>query len=384
MEKNKGIASVVANCIDSINKSAENLKEEAKKTADSNEVKENLDTSENVAENDVTNAEDKKNIYDLLEDEIMKADVSTDEKNKQLSKLLKARGQKINLLLVGATGSGKSSTINSIFNTQMAKVGIGVDPETKDIECYQLENLTIWDTPGIGDVKEKDEEYAKQIVKKLSEVDAEGTPIIDLVMVIIDGSSRDLHSTYDLINNVIVPAITPKNAHRILIAVNQADLAMKGTHWNTEENCPDDVLKEFLEKKCESIKQRIFEGTGIEITPMYYCAGYTDENNIQNKPYNLTKLLYHIVLSLPAEKRIAIAENLNNDKSMWECDDKEYDYKSGISQSFGEVFWETTENFAEKGFVGGGMVLGLPGAIVGGLVCGAAGAVLGFFKGLFS
>lgn len=384
MEKNKGIASVVANCIDSINKSAENLKEEAKKTADSNEVKENLDTSENVAENDVTNAEDKKNIYDLLEDEIMKSDVSTDEKNKQLSKLLKARGQKINLLLVGATGSGKSSTINSIFNTQMAKVGIGVDPETKDIECYQLENLTIWDTPGIGDVKEKDEEYAKQIVKKLSEVDAEGTPIIDLVMVIIDGSSRDLHSTYDLINNVIVPAITPKNAHRILIAVNQADLAMKGTHWNTEENCPDDVLKEFLEKKCESIKQRIFEGTGIEITPMYYCAGYTDENNIQNKPYNLTKLLYHIVLSLPAEKRIAIAENLNNDKSMWECDDKEYDYKSGISQSFGEVFWETTENFAEKGFVGGGMVLGLPGAIVGGLVCGAAGAVVGFFKGLFS
>lgn len=384
MDKNKGIASVVANCIDSINKTVTTSPEEAQMETEHKEVNENLETAENVTIEETTKTDDKKNIYDLLEEEIMKADAPTEEKNKQLSKLVKVRGQKINLMLVGATGSGKSSTINSIFNTKMAKVGIGVDPETKDIECYQLENLTIWDTPGIGDVKEKDDEYTKQIIKKLSEVDENGTPIIDLVMVVIDGSSRDLHSTYDMINNVIVPSLTNENAHRILIAVNQADMAMKGNHWDTENNCPDDTLKDFLEKKCDSIKQRIFEGTGIEITPMYYCAGYTDENDVQSKPYNLTKLLYHIVLSLPAEKRIAIAENLNSNKSMWECDDEECDYKSGISQSFGEIFWETTGNFAEKGFMGGGMVLGLPGAIVGGLVCGAAGAVVGFFKGLFS
>lgn len=384
MDKNKSIASVVANCIDSINNTVGGITAEAKKETENKDVNENLEAAENVSVDETPKTEDKKNIYDLLEEEIMKADAPAEEKNKQLSKLVKARGQKINLMLVGATGSGKSSTINSIFNTKMAKVGIGVDPETKDIECYQLENLTIWDTPGIGDVKEKDDEYAKQIIKKLSEVDENGTPIIDLVMVVIDGSSRDLHSTYDMINNVIVPSLTKENAHRILIAVNQADMAMKGNHWDVENNCPDETLTDFLEKKCDSIKQRIFEGTGIEITPMYYCAGYTDENDVQNKPYNLTKLLYHIVLSLPAEKRIAIAENLNDNKSMWECDDQKCDYKSGISQSFGEIFWETTGNFAEKGFVGGGMVLGLPGAIVGGLVCGAAGAVVGFFKGLFS
>lgn len=95
-------------------------------------------------------------------------------------------------------------------------------------------------------------------------------------MVVIDGSSRDLHSTFDMINNVIVPSITKENAHRILIVVNQADMAMKSNHWNAENNCPDDKLKDFLEKKCDSIKQTIFEGTGIEITPMYYCAEYKD------------------------------------------------------------------------------------------------------------
>ncbi len=325
-----------------------------------------------------------KNIYEMLEEEIMKAEVPTEEKNRQLSKLLKARGQKINLMLVGATGSGKSSTINSIFNTKMAKVGIGVDPETKDIECYQLENLTIWDTPGIGDSAEKDAEYANQIVKKLSEVDSEGVPVIDLVMVVIDGSSRDMTSTFEMINNIIVPSITKENMHRVLIAVNQADVAMKGQHWDSENNCPDDVLKEFLEEKCKSIRKRILDATGFDIKPMYYCAGYTDENEVQNKPYNLTKLLYHIVLSLPAEKRIAIAENLNDNSEMWECDDNETDYKEAISQSFGEIVWDTTEEFAEKGFVGGGMVLGMPGAIVGGVVCGIAGAIVGVFKGLFA
>ena len=74
-----------------------------------------------------------KSIYELLEKEIMDSDLSDAEKNKKLSKLLKARGQKINLMLVGATGSGKSSTINSLFNTSVAKVGVGVDPETANI-----------------------------------------------------------------------------------------------------------------------------------------------------------------------------------------------------------------------------------------------------------
>ena len=81
----------------------------------------------------------KTNIYESLEKEIMKSNLSEAEKNKHLSKLLKARGQKINILLTGATGSVQSSIINSLFDTSVAKVGVGVEPETADIECYQLD-----------------------------------------------------------------------------------------------------------------------------------------------------------------------------------------------------------------------------------------------------
>ena len=46
--------------------------------------------------------------------------------------------ENVNLLLVGATGSGKSSTINAMFNMQVAKVGVGVDPETACIEKVRI------------------------------------------------------------------------------------------------------------------------------------------------------------------------------------------------------------------------------------------------------
>lgn len=324
-----------------------------------------------------------KSIYELLEKEIMDSELSEAEKNKKLSKLLKARGQKINLMLVGATGSGKSSTINSLFNTSVAKVGIGVDPETADIECYQMENLTIWDTPGLGDSIQKDSEYSNEIVKKLSETDETGAPIIDLVMVVVDASSKDLNTTYDLINKVLIPCLTKENKDRIIIAINQADMAMKGTHWDNEKNCPDETLEEFLVSKCNSIKKRILEATECEFNVMYYCAGYTDDDGTQRPAYNLTKLLYQIVLSLPASKRLAIAENLNDNEDMWKFDDNQEDYVEGISNSFGEIFMDTVTSFAEKGVEVGGVCLGVPGAIIGSVVCGAVGAVVGVFKGLF-
>lgn len=322
-------------------------------------------------------------IYDKIEREIMNSDISEAEKNKKLSGLLKARGQKINLMLVGSTGSGKSSTINSLFNTSVAKVGVGVDPETRDIECYQLENLVIWDSPGLGDGKDADSRYSSEIISKLSETDKNGVPVIDLVLVVVDAASKDMGTTYNLINNVLIPSLTPDNKNRIIIAVNQADMAMKGNHWNYEKNCPDDILADLLNRKCKSIQNRIQESTGYEFKVMYYCAGYTDDDGTQRPAYNLTKLLYNVVMSLPAEKRLAIAENLNNDDDMWKYDDEEEDYVNAMAESFGEVFLDTLSSYAEKGTICGGTALGIPGAVIGTVIGGAVGAIAGIFKGIF-
>ena len=219
----------------------------------------------------------KENIYEAIQDDIMNAAISEEDKKKMLKNVMRLKEQKMNIMITGATGCGKSSTINAMFDTEVAKVGVGADPETMEIEKYELDNLVLWDTPGLGDGKEADNRHAKNIIEKLSEVDENGNALIDLVLVILDGGSRDLGTSYELINNVIIPNLGEDKKDRILVAINQADMAMKGRNWDYEKNEPNGQLVDFLEDKVRSIKDRVYEATGVKIEPIYYCAGYKEE-----------------------------------------------------------------------------------------------------------
>jgi len=321
----------------------------------------------------------KRSIYDLLEADIMKSDMSADEKSRRLSCLIKARNKKVNILLVGATGSGKSSTINALFNTSVAEVGVGVDPATKMIEHYELDNLTVWDSPGLGDGM-ADDDYSNVIIRKLSELDDEGDPVIDLVLVIIDASSKDLGTTYNLINNVVIPTLGTDAKGRVLVGINQADIAMKGKHWDSEKNEPDEVLLRFLKEKARSVEDRIKSVTGVATRPIYYCAGYTDEDGNQCKPYNLTKLLYYIVNSIPAEKRLALVDNINVDDDKWLHDDEDENYTEEIQEKLFESIRFCTNYGANQGGCIGYAILGIPGSAIGEVIGGAVGFIQGLFK----
>ena len=312
-------------------------------------------------------------LCDILEDEILKSNTSEDEKKKLLKRLRTFCNTETNIMLVGATGCGKSSTINALFGSvEVAKVGTKADPETKDIEKYRIGNLVLWDTPGLGDGTEIDEHHKELITELLREEDDEGNALIDLVAVILDGSTRDLGTSYKILNDVIIPELK-EDTGRILIALNQADIAMKtGRHWDYEKNEPDETLLAFLDEKVESIKARIKEDSDLEVKPVYYCAGYEEESGDIVKPYNLSKLLYYIMESLPAQKRVAVMEGVNADSDNYEHNDDDEDYNEGIKGSFYDSF-DYISDGVDSGAEIGQAILGIPGAIVG--------AVLGGFIG---
>ena len=365
---------------------------------------------------------EEKTIYAKLEEELLNLALTEKQKSKLLKKLQLLRENKLNIMLVGATGCGKSSTINALFNcaelqvedaqadskdeckpsnaeaggalaqeaaaattktteklfVEVAKVGSKSDPETKDIEKYTIGNLTLWDTPGLGDGTEIDEHHKAVIRDLLNEADEDGNRLIDLVLVILDGSTRDLGTSYKILNEVIIPEFGKKRK-RILVALNQADIAMKtGRHWDYEKNEPDEVLVKFLEEKLISIKKRIYEDSGLEIEPVYYCAGYTEPEGSTVYPYNLTKLLYYILQAVPAKKRLSIMEGMNNDKKNYKHNDDDYSKK--VQDSFLDTIFDAIEEGA--GF--GKELLGMPGAVIGGIVGGVVGVLSRVFGNIFA
>ena len=211
-------------------------------------------------------------------------------------KLEKARFMPLDVMVTGVTGAGKSTTLNTIFRKNVAIVGNGVDPETMSLEFYSLNDVfRLWDTPGLGDGIKNDEIHKRKLVNllyKTYSLDGNVYGWVDLAIVVLEGLNRDMGSTYTLLNEVIVPNI---QADRILVVINQADMAMKGRHWNKETNRPDQVLVDFLEKQAISIQNRVKEATGVTIRkPVYYSAEYG---------YNIEKLLDFIIDNIILERR---------------------------------------------------------------------------------
>lgn len=217
---------------------------------------------------------------------------------KRLKKAINKNGllRPLDVALVGATGVGKSSTLNALFGSNVAKVGTGYEPETQFVSEYRVNNVfRLHDSAGFGDGKEADEGHAKNLInllKKTCHVADEEYFFVDLAIVILDGGSRDLGTTYQLLTNIVLPNI---EADRVLVAINQADMAMSGRHWDYEKSEPTPRLLEFLKEKARSTKARIKEATGMTIPkPVYYSAEHG---------YNIDKLFKFIIKNLPENRR---------------------------------------------------------------------------------
>lgn len=254
-------------------------------------------------------------------------------------KIQKAGFVPLDVLLVGATGVGKSSTLNALFGEDMAKVGEGVDPETMLVQKYRVHDyLRFWDSPGLGDGAAQDQEHAKKLTDILNKTYTHSDGVwgfIDLVMVVLDGGSRDMGTTYRLLEQVILKNIAPG---RVLVVVNQADMAMSGRYWDSSAHCPQGELRDFLEEKTASVQKRLLEATGMKIqTPVYYSA---TEN------YRLDKVMDAIINHIPKTKRNIkegvkkkiieiVNQRLSEDLSLFRLD-KEI-VEEAVEESFGEL-----------------------------------------------
>lgn len=169
-------------------------------------------------------------------------------------------------LLIGGTGVGKSSTINALTPRRMAKVGFGSEPQTQSLMGYGASGNVLWDSPGLGDGVDEDMRHIS-LIKDL--ITNNNHYRIQHLLLIIEANKRDYGTVYKIIEQIA----KPNYDNHISILMNQADQAMKGTHWNSEMNEPSPKLLDFLHEQANSTKERIIKNTGISVsTPIFYSA----------------------------------------------------------------------------------------------------------------
>lgn len=158
--------------------------------------------------------------------------------------------QPVNLLLVGRTGAGKSSLINTLF----VKANAQVDalPSTDQIQAYQWdtqtgETLTLWDTPGYEQVDRAD--LRDQVLDHAAQTDLVllATPALDPALQMDLDFLKDLKS--DLPDLPMISVVTQVDRLRPIREWNPP------YDWRTGERPKEVSIREAVEYRTDVLGQ---------------------------------------------------------------------------------------------------------------------------------
>jgi small GTP-binding protein len=187
------------------------------------------------------------------------------------------------ILFLGNTGSGKSTTINALFNQKISKVGDGVDAETTLTKAYQKTGspFVLWDSPGLGESIYADNEHSAKIKTLLN------NRKMNIIVLVIEATKKDLGTTYKIIEEFIIKT---HYQGKVILAINQIDLVKNGRYWDDENNLPSNYLLDFLNEQKSSIRRRIINDFKNITISMTICYSAQKKYNIDNLWKNIEKL----------------------------------------------------------------------------------------------
>jgi small GTP-binding protein len=150
------------------------------------------------------------------------------------------------IAVIGKTGVGKTSTINSLFGTDWKISHVRAATREEQVFVYEGDRgkLKISDLPGFAEDIDTEEHHREIYTRVLNEC--------DVALLILKADSRDMLEVQRFLRDVVDRSINDL-AKRIVVGLNQVDLVQPG-RWLEEPNIPSRHQKESVEA---IIKERV-------------------------------------------------------------------------------------------------------------------------------
>lgn len=209
----------------------------------------------------------------------------------------------ITIAIIGKTGTGKTSTINSLFGTEWpishfqacTKIEQAITLSVPSPKGYRKDNvLKIYDMPGLGEDIEADKKHWDTHRKVLG--------VCDVIVWLIKADSFDFAEDQEALQKITV--FNADLIERIVIGLNQVDL-LNPFNWLKEINLPSDEQVDNIKSKLKYVQSMLLS----------VCTGLTAGRIIPYsalKRYQLNRLFEGMIGACPERRKWMLGVYLDN------------------------------------------------------------------------
>ncbi len=198
----------------------------------------------------------------------------------------------VNILLVGRTGAGKSSLINTLFNTKQAEVD--VLPSTDDFYSYYWnhptgESLTLWDTPGYEQINRP--EFRQQVLDYCKKA--------DLLLLVTPALDPSLEMDVNFIDAVKSDGLNLP----IIVIMTQVDRLRPIREWQPPYDWQQgNIPKEISIREATKYRLQVFGEQCEMVLPVV-----TREFNLERKSWGIEALTTALLELIEPAKKLRLA-----------------------------------------------------------------------------